>query len=759
MKVAYKDEWKINSVDAQSFKVPFRGDYGFFIEKDGKKEDIALSKEDGAYRGSAKGLCFSLWYDIKETYIKINILIENKEDSDSEYSIGFHMGIDSYMDKYPNWHKPFFPTLLRCEKTHLWGYYMNTAKNALAVATEAPAASYDILYNVLPDKSFGHRICGTDILFFKDVPLPERHPKTQKKLKGGAKYLNTIYLIPVEKEEDILNKLSSIAHIPLISAEKYTLEKGDRIAFSVISDSKYQKELILPDGKTAADADITAADFGIYKLNIRTENQKECQALFCCRKDWDFYLENAAKEAIAKPQKASTHVEGFYGLFSCFLSEKYFKNDYVYKKALECFEEIMPLMFDFSSYSPIVIPERIQNTALLISLLTDIYEANPRENLKYLYAAAGFADFLMNTQDEEGVFRKAGKVHYTCVVYIAKALLELALAEKDCGEAALKEKYSVHYSSVKKAVDELARDLDNIDTEGESTLEDGMISCSALQIGMFALTLPENEREKYIKAAEYMLSIHSCLEQHLIPDCRTNGASLRYWESQYDVMVMANMLNSPHGWTAWTAYAHYYLYMLTGKKKYLLSLMNTLGSCVQLMTFDGKLRWSFCAQPYVKAPSYVPDYEKEVLDGYKFVELKEKAYRGKLETREYGEEYIDMISGWYRTGSQKLTGGYSFCPLILDGEILDVDNQGGCCDNDVHEIFKCVEETVLRKAFIYENEDSSLLTYGCKAEKSDGKLIITPNENVTFISYNLKNAYPSNLGGGQLSGFGAINLK
>ena len=62
------------------------------------------------------------------------------------------------------------------------------------------------------------------------------------------------------------------------------------------------------------------------------------------------------------------------------------------------------------------------------------------------------------------------------------------------------------------------------------------------------------------------MEIHACLEQQIIPDCRCNGASLRYWESQYDVMVMGNMLNSPHGWSAWTAYAHYYLYLLTKKK-------------------------------------------------------------------------------------------------------------------------------------------------------------------------------------------------
>ena len=254
-----------------------------------------------------------------------------------------------------------------------------------------------------------------------------------------------------------------------------------------------------------------------------------------------------------------------------------------------------------------------------------------------------------------------------------------------------------------------------------------MISCSALQIGMFALTLPEEERAPYIKAAEYMLGIHTCLEQQLIPDCRMNGGSLRYWESQYDVMVMANMLNSPHGWSAWTAYAHYYLYLLTRRKTYLVSLMNCLGSCVQLMTLDGELRWGYCAQPYVKAKTLLPDRDRP---------LPGEGYRGQYKEKAYGESYIPMISDWYRTGEQKLVGGYESCPLFLEKETLYVDNQGGCCDNDVHEIFKCLEETVLRKAFAHKNEDGTFLTYGCKVVLENGEHRILPDENVTQIISN-----------------------
>ena len=347
----------------------------------------------------------------------------------------------------------------------------------------------------------------------------------------------------------------------------------------------------------------------------------------------------------------------------------------------------------------------------------------------------------MSKQGEDGAYRNK-KVHYTCVIYIAKSMLELVFAEANCQDIELQKKAKSHYQSVRKAIDELVKSLDNIDTEGEITLEDGMISCSALQIGMYALTLPLEERKPYIKAAEYMMKIHACLEQQLIPDCRMNGASLRYWESQYDVMICTNMFNSPHGWTGWTIYAHYYLYLLTGKKKHLLSLMNAMGSCAQLMDEQGNLRWAFCCQPYVKALTLVPDKKHVIEDGYRYVNTNEKAYRGRYETREYTEQYIDMISGWYRMGEQKVTGGYEFCPLIFDnGFVEHVDNQGGCCDNDVHEIFKCMEEVVLKKAFVHENADGSLLCYGCRVVKKDNKVTVQMADGVDSLVCRLGNTY------------------
>lgn len=721
MKINFLRDELLTSVDCGDFCIPFTHEQGYFVETENVHRDIAVTRQGDTLCGNYDSLHFAFSYEVKQDHVELRLRVENQGDIAFSGKIGWHTGVDSYMESYPQWHKPFFPTMLRCEKTHLWGYYMNAAGNALAVATSGPVAAYDIRYNRLEDGDYGHRICGTDIFFVHDGKLPQRHPQNLNALEPGGVYENTVYLIPVRCKEEIAPCLSRIAGIPVIQADKYTLERGEKLIYSVTGDAAH-KQLVLPDDSVMAGTNVALREYGLYRLCVTAADGKRCEADFYCRPDWDFYLKHAAKEALAKPQKATTHVESFYGLFSAFLAAKRYDDQELLKQALCSADELLPLMFDFENFKPIVIPERIQNTALLISLLVDMYEATA--DPKHLTDAAGFADWLINTkQGEDGVYRKDGRIHYTCVIYIAKAMLELALAEKESNV----DSFTRHYESAKRAVDELVVSLDNIDTEGESTLEDGMISCSALQIGMFALTLPESERKPYVEAAEKMMEIHACLEQQIIPDCRCNGASLRYWESQYDVMAMANMLNSPHGWSAWTAYAHYYLYLLTGKKQYLVSLMNCMGSCAQLVSLDGELRWGYCSQPYVKARTLVPDYEQPI---------GEQGFRGRYKEKEYGEDYIPMISGWYRTGEQRVTGGYESCPLILEKETLYVDNQGGCCDNDVHEIFKCMEETVLGKAFAHKNEDGSFLTYGCTVMQEDGNLCIVPTGNATEIIRN-----------------------
>ena len=156
-------------------------------------------------------------------------------------------------------------------------------------------------------------------------------------------------------------------------------------------------------------------------------------------------------------------------------------------------------------------------------------------------------------------------------------MLELTLAERELGQKdpMWKKAAQRHYASAKRAVDQLVASQGDFQTEGELTFEDGMISCSALQIGMLALMQEdEKERRHYTDAMLQILESHDCLTQLRVPDARRRGGTMRYWEAQYDVQMLPNMFNSPHGWSGWRAYATYYAYLLTGNERWLRETYN-----------------------------------------------------------------------------------------------------------------------------------------------------------------------------------------
>ena len=80
-----------------------------------------------------------------------------------------------------------------------------------------------------------------------------------------------------------------------------------------------------------------------------------------------------------------------------------------------------------------------------------------------------------------------------------------------------------------------------------------------------------------------------------------------------------------------------------------------------------------------------------------------------------------MISSWYHAPEETAVFGYL-------GSWPDVStDQGGCCDNDVHEIFKCAEEVILTKAYVHEEIDSRDV-FHCTAENTAEGLVIRLRE-------------------------------
>ena len=76
-----------------------------------------------------------------------------------------------------------------------------------------------------------------------------------------------------------------------------------------------------------------------------------------------------------KPQKATTHVESWLGLFSIILNCKKSQDNEIRNKAQKAFDELFYLMYYSDTKRPSVIPNRIQNTAYMVSLIADYCES------------------------------------------------------------------------------------------------------------------------------------------------------------------------------------------------------------------------------------------------------------------------------------------------------------------------------------------------------------------------------------------------
>ena len=221
---------------------------------------------------------------------------------------------------------------------------------------------------------------------------------------------------------------------------------------------------------------------------------------------------------------------------------------------------------------------------------------------------------------------------------------------------------------------------------------------------MFALLQKDAvERRKFTDAATQLAQSHRCLEQLLIPDARMNGATLRFWDAQHDVLIRTppNMISSPHGWSAWRIYGAWYLYLLTGEEEWLTQALNALGSCAQVIdAHSGELRWAFVPEPFVPAEVLVPT---------------ETPGRGRYVVQVVGENYLPMISGFHFPETEPVWGSAA--------------DTGWCCDNDVHEIFKCVEEVALTNGYVIERESGEIVAWNCTV-KAGESLTIVPREAV-----------------------------
>jgi hypothetical protein len=165
-------------------------------------------------------------------------------------------------------------------------------------------------------------------------------------------------------------------------------------------------------------------------------------------------------------------------------------------------------------------------------------------------------------------------------------------------------------------------------------------------------------------------------------------------------MLIPNMISSPHGWSAWRAYASYYAYLLTGEEKWLRQTFDAADAFSQLIDEKtGDLRWAFVVDPYIKGIQADAPIEGSTKDSLLCGNPNPACYP-----------------------NHELVLGECYVPMVSDRQTVNV------CDNDVHEAFKFIGEAVLTQAFVVERPDSSIGAYNCRYLRLGRHLFIRSSE-------------------------------
>jgi len=715
--------------------VPFRSDdtgTSWYVRNTtGVKKTIVLTKRAdraNSFAGTVAGIYFTLSYAISGDTLAITAAIRNTRKTDFRpMTAGLHIGFDSFQPKYPEWNYKLVPKAIRCEPTHHWGHALSPHGQILGWVCPTPVASYTIEYI----KGKGKKgIATANIDFINQLPLPARHPQNLTVLKPGETKSWTVYLMAIDSLDEVKSVLANCSDVPIFDAEYYTIAPqqdtrvtifGPRVKTLSIKNSEGKVLKISPaktgNGRTDYTFRHDAPD--LYTFRAECENGKIAEGSIFVRHPWAWYLKRARIEGLRVKPTQTHHAECVLPFYSYFLARKHFPDALLDKKCEDVFQEYFPQHYDFDK-KKLKIDFRTQDTAFWASILSDRFAVTGDE--KDLEYASNLVDFLLTRQDAGGGYYRyifglnadrKGKVLYTSVGYVAKCVMEVMKEEQKLAETSpvWKKRYERHKDSVSRAIDDLVRRRDNLQTEGIIMYEDGMISCTMTQLAVYALKITEGQDiKKYLDGAEYLFKGHRSLTLNLHPDARVNGSTIRYWETQFTICLMAYNYNSPCGWSAWKLYGDYYLYLLTGKEHYLRDAFNGLGACVQLIDHkSGRLRWGFTPDPFI--------YTKYAVKATKATA--EKEHDWVIGVR--GEEYFEQISDWNR--SKKIWR-----------------NKWGI-DNFPHEIFKCMEEMALCNAYVLERADGTFVGYNCRIKDKDGTLHIIPVEGgISRIHLNLKKA-------------------
>lgn len=476
-------------------------------------------------------------------------------------------GIDSCMVSYPQWMDKLFPTNLRYETTHFHGLFASPSGHFLALIAPNVIDSFSWCYN----EDGGHRIYTVTLdLIQMELPRPSRFLPPQGNFAAGESRTWEFYFVPLQDEDSYGEAVAFWANAPYAQwinssgAEERLME----FELFVPAEAELEYTANIPNPEIISSSTRNGvrrelrrmnlqprANCGFEHLYFSTGNRK-CHVTAVNRQNWQWYVFAASEYARRFRPPLATHVcEAMMPIFSLMAAEQIAPSP-SRKSYIEGFlnDDLFQVAFSPEG-TPLIRPDRIQNSATALDASRQMFELTGE--MRYFDRCVKLTEFLLSCQCEDGAFYTIGThIHYTAVIYLAKSLLDFVPVARrikpELGDRI--------YQCVYRAMEDLYNRGIDIETEGEMTYEDGMISCSALQLAQFSVISGD---QKYADKARKLMQSHRCLEWRG-GDCRIHGGSIRFWES-YWADGWGNCINTPHGWSAWTGYAYYYLYLAQGR--------------------------------------------------------------------------------------------------------------------------------------------------------------------------------------------------
>ena len=152
---------------------------------------------------------------------------------------GLKLGIDTYMDSYPEWYGKFFPTLAVCEPDHFYGYMQSPEGKVKAVVSADPIASWSLDYNMgYPDWTqenrwfYGHRIECLNLDMLCRGPLPGHNPLLWK-LEPDERRSWTVKIIDLDAPDSFEEVVYRNTGAPVLAMERTSCSPGDSLEIKV----------------------------------------------------------------------------------------------------------------------------------------------------------------------------------------------------------------------------------------------------------------------------------------------------------------------------------------------------------------------------------------------------------------------------------------------------------------------------------------------------------------------------------------------